>query len=178
MQLPCSSLAHFSKNSHVRLGVSPTSATAIVHSHLWVCFPLSQLLLCSLLPCLSLPHPHGPRSHCDFSLTVVKHSPPYQSGCSLCFFNSVIVGVPWILIFWHFWLFIDFRLVVFLLLIVWGNEGFLPTPPSWPELSRPWDFLNFLLCIFMVSWKKQCFTSPFPIFMPFILLHILPDFTN
>ena len=51
-----------------------------------------------------------------------------------CFFNSVIVGVPWILIFWHFWLFIDFRLVVVLLLVVQGSERFLPTPPSCPEL--------------------------------------------
>ena len=28
------------------------------------------------------------------------------------FFNSLVVGVPCSLIFWHFWLFIDFRLVV------------------------------------------------------------------
>ena len=34
------------------------------------------------------------------------------------FFNSLVVGVPCSLIFWHFWLFIDFRLVVILLLVV------------------------------------------------------------
>ena len=34
------------------------------------------------------------------------------------FINSLVVGVPRSLIFWHFWLFIDFRLVVILLLVV------------------------------------------------------------
>ena len=38
------------------------------------------------------------------------------------------------MIIWRFWLFIDFRLVVILLLVVQGSEGFLPVPPSWPEL--------------------------------------------
>ena len=50
------------------------------------------------------------------------------------FFNSFVVGVPCSLIFWRFWLFIDFRLVVILLLVVGGSKGSLPTPPSWPEL--------------------------------------------
>ena len=51
-----------------------------------------------------------------------------------CFFNSLVVGVPCSLIFWHFLLLIDFRLVVILLLVGQGSERFLPTPPSWPEL--------------------------------------------
>ena len=51
-----------------------------------------------------------------------------------CFFNSMVVGVPRSLLFWHFWLFIDFRLIVILLLVVRGSEAFLSTPPSWPEL--------------------------------------------
>ena len=29
--------------------------------------------------------------------------------------------------------YIDFRLVVILLLVVRGSEGFLPLPPSWPD---------------------------------------------
>ena len=40
------------------------------------------------------------------------------------------------------WWFIDFRLVVILLLVVQGREGFLPMPPSWPELSTPKFFLT------------------------------------
>ena len=52
------------------------------------------------------------------------------------FFNSLVVRVPFSLIFWCFWLFIDFRLVVILLLVVQGSERFLPTPPSWPELWK------------------------------------------
>ena len=51
-----------------------------------------------------------------------------------CFFNSLVVGAPCSLIFWHFWLFIVFRLVVILPLVVQGSKGFLPLPQSWPEL--------------------------------------------
>ncbi|KAF6104290.1 hypothetical protein HJG60_011268 [Phyllostomus discolor] len=45
--------------------------------------------------------------------------------------------IPWlseshaVFFFWYFWLFIDFRLVVILLLVVQGSKGFLPIPPSW-----------------------------------------------
>ena len=50
------------------------------------------------------------------------------------FFNSLVVRAPCSLIFWHFWLFIDFGLVVILLLVVQGSSGFLPTPLSWPDV--------------------------------------------
>ena len=50
------------------------------------------------------------------------------------FVNSLVVGVPCSLISWCFWLFIDFKLFVILLLVVRGSEGFLPMPPCWPEL--------------------------------------------
>ena len=53
-----------------------------------------------------------------------------------CFFNSMVVGVPCSLISRHFCLFIDFRSVVILLLVVRGSEGFLLMPPAWPDL--PW----------------------------------------
>ena len=52
-----------------------------------------------------------------------------------CFFNSFIVGIPWTLILWQFWLFIVFQLVVIFHLIVQGSEGFLPMPPFYPELA-------------------------------------------
>ena len=58
-----------------------------------------------------------------------------QVGLVNCFFNSLVVRVPRSLIFGHFWLFIDFRLVATLLLVVRGSEGFLLTPPSWLELN-------------------------------------------
>ena len=53
-------------------------------------------------------------------------SPWFLSDCRLtglvvlfdCFFNSMVVRVPCSLISWHFWLLIDFRLVVILLLVV------------------------------------------------------------
>ena len=124
-------------NSHVRLGVSPTLGTAILHSQLWAsvsCSVSPARLVC----CLTAASPglHGSAA-----------SPQFLSVCSLTglvvladyFFNSLVVRVPCSLIFWHFWLFIDFRLVVILLLVVQGSEGFLPTPPSWLEL---WTFSN------------------------------------
>ena len=51
------------------------------------------------------------------------------------FFNSLVVRVQCSLIFLRSWLFIDFRLVI-LLLVVRRSEGFLPTPPSWLELPN------------------------------------------
>ena len=51
---------------------------------------------------------------------------------SECFFNSLVVGALCSLIFWHFCLFLDFILVV-ILLVVWESKGFLSTPSSWPE---------------------------------------------
>ena len=73
------------------------------------------------------------------------------------FFNSLIVGVPCCLIFWCFWLFIDFRLVVILLLVVRGNEGFLPMPPSWPGLSiLVFDF-KFLVVLLLVVWEDKVY---------------------
>ena len=63
------------------------------------------------------------------------------------FFNSLVVRVPCSLIFWHFWLFIDFRLVVILLLlVVRGSTGFLPTLPSWPN-----EFVESYFCSIMWS---------------------------
>ena len=116
--------------SPVRLRVSPTSATTVVHSQLWVSVsPLSQ------------PLRHSPRSVAASPvpmvccLTLVFLSGLYWSGGSdwPFFFNSLIVRAPCSLIFCHFRLFIDFRFVVILLLVVQGREGFLPTPPSWLE---------------------------------------------
>ena len=46
-----------------------------------------------------------------------------------CFFNSLGVGAPCSLIFWHFWLFIDFRLVVTLFWLCEEAKGFSPCFP-------------------------------------------------
>ena len=73
-----------------------------------------------------------------------------------CFFNSFIVRVPRRLILWHFWLFIDFRLVVILLLVVWGSEGFLPTAPSWSEPQRIWFcFFETWSIVQYGQWKQK-----------------------
>ena len=67
------------------------------------------------------------------------------------FFNSLVVRVPCSLIFWLLWLFIDFRLVVILLLVVRGSKGFPPMPPSWPE-----PFISNT-----ILWSRNCHNSHF-----------------
>ena len=123
MQLTCLSPVHHPKDSwwsffhHGNPHYSPLSALSLS-------FAFSQPCPCSPLPC------HG------FSQLAL----PARSAASLQvltglvvlvdFLNFLVVGVPCSLIFWSFWLFIDFRLVVILLLVVQGSKRFLPTPPS------------------------------------------------
>ena len=77
---------------------------------------------------------------------------PYWSGGSGWFFNFFVGRVPCNLIFWRFWLFINFRLVIILLLVVRGNEGSLPTPPPWLELPVLMFFiLRFFVFLLQLS---------------------------
>ena len=50
------------------------------------------------------------------------------------FFNYLVVRLPYSWIFWQFLLFLVFKFVVVLLLVVQGGKVYLPTPPSWPEV--------------------------------------------
>ena len=59
-------------------------------------------------------------------------TPP--TGLDECFLNSLVVGLPYSLIFWQFWLFFVFKLVVILLLVVQGSKEYLPMPLSWLEV--------------------------------------------
>ena len=82
----------------------------------------------------SQPCPLGAPRHCSFSeLALAVHCLTGLVVLIDFFFNSFVVGVLCSLIFWHLWWFIDFRLVVILLLVVRGSKGSLPMPPSWPE---------------------------------------------
>ena len=139
MPLPCSALASLSNElSHVRLGVSPAVATpAIVYSLLWVFrFLFHQSCLAHAVYHLAmspLSQPYLPFVVCHLALCILSLSFPPSSFGECFFFNSLVVSVPCSLIFRQFW-FIVFRLVVILLLLVWGSEAFLSTPPSWLEL--------------------------------------------
>ena len=58
-------------------------------------------------------------------------APP--TGLRECFFlNSLVVGLPYSLIFCEFWLFFVLKFIV-LLLAVQGGTVSLPMPPSGPE---------------------------------------------
>ena len=80
-------------------------------------------LVCQLPPCHTSSPPRLP----------VSAPPTSLNGC--LFFKSLVVGLPYSLIFWQFWLCFVFKYVVVLLLIVWGGKVYLPTPPSWLEVS-------------------------------------------
>ena len=81
-----------------------------------------------------LSHPPGPPAT---ALPPVLSTPSSTPGLvEGFFFSSLIVGLPYHSIFWQFWLFFVFKFVVVLLLAVGGGKVYLPTPPSWPEVSK------------------------------------------
>ena len=130
MQLACWALVPLSNSPSCETGsfshrcnpcCSPQSALSLS-------FPFSHPRPLGLLPC------HG-----FFGRPFASLPPTGLVGLVDCFFNSLMVGVPCSLIFWHFWWFIVFRLVVILLLVVRG-ERFLPMPPSWLDCFTTENF--------------------------------------
>ena len=69
-------------------------------------------------------------------------SPPLRPMWMNVFFNSLVIGLPYSSIFWHFWLFLTFKIVV-LLLVVKRGKVHLPTPPSWQEVLCGDPFIFF-----------------------------------
>ena len=146
-------------NSLVRLGVSPATATPTDFYSQRFCsflFPCWNPGLCSLscspvVPpglstskcgiapsashCLARPSPHGPPAATLLHvLSFLPNSTPPTSLSDCFFFNSLVVGLPYSSICWHFWLFFVFKFVVILLLVVRGGKSYLPLTPSWPEV--------------------------------------------
>ena len=72
--------------------------------------------------------------------TQLPVSAPPTSLDECFFFNSLVVGLPYSLIFWQFWLFFAFIFVV-LLLGLQGGKVYRPLPPSWSEVNK----LNYIL---------------------------------
>ena len=71
------------------------------------------------------PCPHGLSHLLGFS--ELAHALRHLTGLVVLvafFFNSLVVGVPCSLIFWRFWLFIDFIFVVILLWLCEEAKGF------------------------------------------------------
>ena len=129
-------------NSSVRLGVSPSAAstpTGFFSQIFEALFPQAGTLGCGV--CLAFQlflqvyplanvGPPGPpaassplsSSHCAalpgvLSARLPVSAPP--TGLGECFFfNSLVVGLPYSLIFSQFWLFFVFKFVVVLLLVV------------------------------------------------------------
>ena len=75
-----------------------------------------------------------------------ESSPPWLpiSSPPTFLFNSLVVGLPYSIILWQFWLFFAFKFVVVLLLVVQGGKVYLPMPPSWLEV--PLTFLINKFC--------------------------------
>ena len=136
MCLTCCALAPFQRtlSYETRSFCHCGSPHSILQLALSLQFPVQSAPphLCILMPC---------QGSSSLSCQSPISAPPTSLG--ECFFNSLVVRVPCSLIFWHFWLFIVFRFVVLLLLIVQESKAFLPTPPSQPELQ----YLSFNWCV-------------------------------
>ena len=79
-------------------------------------------LVHQLLPCHTSPLPQLPIST------------PLSSLYECLFFNSLVVGLPYSLIFWLLWLVFVFKLVVVLYFVVLRSKAYLSTPLSWLEV--------------------------------------------
>ena len=102
-------------------GLCGLSHSPVVPSSLfaWKCgnsWSTSPHFICLSPPAAALPSP--------FQLPV--STPPTSLG-ECFFFNSEVVGLPYSLIFWQFWLFFDFKFVV-LLFVVWEGKFYLYIP--------------------------------------------------
>ena len=164
-------------NSPVRLGVSPTASStlkgvfnqwfgfyfpALEHwvaqsvllpscSSWFICMRMCDHTVLKPPPC---PPHQPPPCHRSFPPQLpVSTSPTSLNECF--FFNSLVVGLPYSSIFWQFWLFFVFTFVVILLLIVQGGKVYLPTPPSWPEVSQVHRFLALLITCAKLRAKVQ-----------------------
>ena len=130
----------------MRLRVSPTTTTPTgVFRGLRLRFPHTGTLGCAV--CVA-PHLFLPvYLHANVGLlglpaatlpgvlpTQLPVSAPPTSLGECCFFNSLVVSLPYSLIFCHFWLFFVLKFVAVLLLVVWGGTVYLPMPPSWLEV--------------------------------------------
>ena len=79
-------------------------------------------------------------------------APP--TGLDECFFfNSLVVGLLYSLIFWQFWLNFVFKFVI-VLFIVQEGKVYLPTPPSWLEEAYKYSCSLFLFTYTKVSLKS------------------------
>ena len=92
-----------------------------IHMQIW------DLLVHQPLPYQPVPSP----------ATLPESSPPWlpvsapPTGLDECFFfNSLVVGLAYNLIFWQFWLFFVFKFFVVLILVVQGGKVYVPMPPS------------------------------------------------
>ena len=142
-------------NSPLRLGVSPTAIIPTsfssqgflglisMHRNL----ALHGLSHSSVVPPGLSKRKYGtaPAASCHFACS----EPPAASflwvlstpaGLDECFFlNSLVVRLPYILIFWKFCLFFIFKFFVALHLVVQGGKVYLPMPPSWLEVLNAFN---------------------------------------
>ena len=75
--------------------------------------------------------PHRQQLPCPKSaLTPLPITAPLTGLGKCFFFNSLVAGLPYSLVFCQFWLFFVLKFVVVLLLVVRGGTVYLPMPAS------------------------------------------------
>ena len=71
-----------------------------------------------------------PSPCCESTASWLPISTPPTSLDECFFLYSLVIGLPYSLIFWQFWLFFIFKYVVILLLVVQGSKVYLHMTPS------------------------------------------------
>ena len=89
----------------------------------------------------SLPLLH--HCHTMSSLPQLPSSAPPIHLDEYFFFKSLVVRLPYSLVFWHLWSFLVLKLVMIPLTVVRGGKVCVPIPPSWPEVHNVLIFKNF-----------------------------------
>ena len=129
-------------------GSSPAASTptGVFNQRLEALFPGAGILGCLVCVTPQLFLPVYLHTNVGLSVPLAATSPQVLStqlpisapptGLDECFFfNSLVLGLPFSLIFCQSWLVFVFKFVVVLLLVVHGGKVCLPMPPSWPEVS-------------------------------------------
>ena len=104
---------------------------------------------------------------CESSLSRLPVSAPPTSRDECFFFNSLVVGLPYSSIFWQFWLFFVFKLVVVLLLVVWGGKVYLLMSPYWPEVPQNAETFK------LVIYKNRLIKIWFPLLKFYFLFSLI-----
>ena len=120
----------------------------------WVSWSVSLPSCSSWFICMQMwGHPPHQPLPCHTSYLPWLPISALPTSLNECFFNSLVVRLPYSSIFWQFWLFFVLKFVAVLHLVVRGSKAYLPTPPSWPGVRATFFWLMLTWFIFLHSYS-------------------------